>query len=193
REVSGHRVDGVGEIFPGARHTADVSLTAEFAVGADFASHAGDLGSERAELVHHGVERVFQLENFAFDVDRNFVGEVALCNGGCDFGDVTDLASQVAGHEVDVVGEVFPGAGDAGNLRLTAEFAFSADFASDASDFSSEGVELVHHRVDGVFQLENFALHVDGDFAREVAARHGGGDFGNVADLRCEVSGHRVD
>ena len=46
-----------------------------------------------------------------------------------------------------------------------------------------EGVELVHHGVDGVLQLEDFALHVHGDLARQVAARHRGGDFGDVADL----------
>ena len=44
-------------------------------------------------------------------------------------------------------------------------------------------VELIDHRVDGVLQLEDFALHVDGDLAREVAARHGGGHLGDVADL----------
>jgi hypothetical protein len=38
-------------------------------------------------------------------------------------------------------------------------------------------VQLIDHRVDGVFQLENFAFDVDGDLAREVAARDRGGDF----------------
>ena len=47
-----------------------------------------------------------------------------------------------------------------------------------------EGVELVDHRVDGVLQLENFALHVHRDLARQVAARHGGGHLGDVAHLR---------
>ena len=55
-----------------------------------------------------------------------------------------------------------------------------------------EGVELVHHGVDGVLQLEDFALHVHRDLARQVAARHGGGHFGDVADLGGQVAGHRV-
>ena len=46
-----------------------------------------------------------------------------------------------------------------------------------------EGVELVHHRVDGVLELEDLALHVDGDLARQVAARHRGGHLGDVAHL----------
>ena len=70
-----------------------------------------------------------------------------------------------------------------GTCGLAAELAFGADFARDARHFRGKGVELVHHRVDGVLQLENFALHVDGDLAREVAARDGRGHFGDVAHL----------
>ena len=54
-----------------------------------------------------------------------------------------------------------------------------------------EGVELVHHGVDGVLQFQNFAFHVDRDLARKVAARHSRGDFGDVAHLGGEVGGHR--
>src|SRR5215204_2765368 len=39
----------------------------------------------------------------------------------------------------------------------------SSDLAGNARDFGGECVELVHHRVDGVFQLEDFALHVHRD------------------------------
>ena len=45
---------------------------------------------------------------------------------------------QVARHEVDVVGEVLPGAGDAGHLRLAAELAFGADLARHARHFRGE-------------------------------------------------------
>ena len=89
-------------------------LTAEFAVGADFASDAGDFGGEGAELIDHRVDGVFQFENFALHVDGDFAGEVAAGDGGGDFGDVADLAGEVAGHEVDVVGEIFPGAATPG-------------------------------------------------------------------------------
>ena len=79
------------------------------------------------------------------------------------------------------------------HLRLAAELAFGADLAGDARHFRGEAVELVHHRVDGLLQLENLALHVDGDLAREVAAGHGGGHCRDVADLRREVGRHGVD
>ena len=56
------------------------------------------------------------------------------------------------------------------HLRLAAELAFGADLAGDAGHFGGEGVELVDHRVDGVLELEDFALHVDGDLLGQVAA-----------------------
>ena len=192
-KVAGHRVDGVGEILPRSGDARDVGLTAEAAFGSDFAGHARDFAGEPVELVHHRVERFFELENFAAHVDRDLARQVAAGDGGRDFGDVSHLASQVAGHEVHVVGEIFPRAADAGHLRLAAELAFGSDFAGHARHFTGECVELVHHRVDGVFQFENFALHVDRDFAGQIAAGHSGGDFGDVSHLGRKVSGHRVD
>src|SRR6202043_3549851 len=103
-------------------------------------------------------------------VDRDLLGKVAAGDRGGDVGDVADLGGEVRRHEVDVVGEVLPGAGNAGDLGLPAELAFGADFARDAGHFGSEGVELIDHRVDGVLELQNFAADVDRDLAREVAA-----------------------
>src|SRR6185437_6340351 len=109
------------------------------------------------------------------------------------FGDVAHLCGQVRGHEIDVVGQVLPGACHAGHLRLAAQLAVGTDFAGDARHFGGEGVELVDHGVDGGLEVENFALHIHRDLARKVAARHGGGDFGDVAHLRGQVGGQQVD
>ena len=57
---------------------------------------------------------------------------------------------------------------------------------------AGEGVELVHHGVDGVLELEDLAAHVDGDLARKVAARHRGRHLGDVAHLVGEVAAHGV-
>ena len=112
---------------------------------------------------------------------------------GRHVGDVAHLAGEVRRHRVDRVGQVLPRAGDARDDRLAAELAFGADFARDAGHFRREAVQLVDHRVDGVLELENLALHVDRDLARQVAARHGGRHFGDVAHLRGQVGAHRVD
>ena len=52
--------------------------------------------------------------------------------------------------------KILPGAGHAGHLRLAAQLAFGADFARHAGDFRGEGVQLVHHRVDGFLELREF-------------------------------------
>ena len=78
-------------------------------------------------------------------------------------------------------------------MRLPAQPAFGADFAGNARHFRSKAIELIDHRVDGVFQFEDFAFHVDGDLARKVAAGHGRRHFGDVADLGSKVSGKQVD
>ncbi len=138
------------------------------------------------ELVDHRVDGVLELEDLALDVDGDFLGEVAVGDGGGDLGNVTDLAGEVAGHRVDAVGQVLPGAGDPLDVGLAAELSFGSDLAGDAGHFGSERAELVDHRVDGVFELEDLALDVDGDFLGEVAVGDGGGDLGDVADLSGE-------
>ena len=102
-------------------------------------------------------------------------------------------AVRLRGHEVDVVGQVLPGAGDAGTCAWPPSLPSVPTSRATRVTSRGEGVELVHHRVDGVLELEDFALHVDGDLARQVAARDGRGHLGDVADLGGQVAGHRVD
>src|SRR5205823_1473612 len=99
-------------------------------------------------------------------------------HGGGHFGDVADLSREVPGHGVDRVGQILPRAADALHVGLAAEFAFGTHFAGYARDFAGEGVELVHHGIDGVLKLENFSAHVYRDLARQIALGHGGGHFG---------------
>src|SRR5204862_453325 len=120
-------------------------------------------------------------------------GEIAVGHGGGDFGDVAHLGGEVAGHEIDAVGEILPGAGDTLDIGLAAQLAFAADLARHAGHLGGEGTQLVHHRVDGVLQLEDLALDVDGDLLGQVAVGHGGGHLGDVAHLGGEVAGHGVD
>src|SRR6202030_1269657 len=118
REVRGEQIDVVGQVLPGPRDAGDDGLPAQPAVGADLARHPGDLGGERAELLDHRVERVLEQQDLAADVDRDLLRQIAAGDRGRDLGDVAYLRGQIARHEVDVVGEVLPGTGDAGHLRL---------------------------------------------------------------------------
>src|SRR5204863_23076 len=105
--------------------------------------------------------------------------EVTLLDGGRDLGDVSDLAGEGAGHDVDVVGEVFPDAGDALDIGLAAEPSLRAHLPRDARDLVGEGVQLVDHRVDGVLELQDLAPDVDGDLLRQVAVGDSGGHVGD--------------
>ena len=128
-------------------------MTAENTFGADFARDARHFRRKTVQLIDHRVDGFFKLEDFAADGNGDLFRQVAAGNCRGDFGNVADLACQVAGHRVDVVGQVFPRTGNAGHLRLPAELSFSADFTGDACHFASEGVQLIDHRVDGIFEF----------------------------------------
>src|SRR5262249_31291984 len=136
---------------------------------------------------------VLDLKNLAAHVHGNFLGQVAAGDGGRHLGHVPQLHGQVVGHAVDAIGQILPRTGDAPHLGLAAEFSFSAHLARHTGHFGGEGVQLVHHGVDGVFQFEDFALDVHRDFFGQVAVGHGGGHVGDVTHLGRQVAGHGVD
>src|SRR5207253_3055110 len=145
------------------------------------------------ELIDHDVDRVLQLADLALDVDGDLLGEIASGHGGCHVSDVAYLRGEIAGHRVDVVGQVAPGARCARHTRLATEAALGTDLARHAGDFSSELIQLIDHAVDGVLQLEDLTANVDGDLLGEVALGDGGGDLGDVAHLGGQVAGHVID
>ena len=165
-----------------------LGLPAQLSFGADLPGHAGDFGGEGIELIHHRVDGVLQLQDLASDVDGDLLGEVAVGDGGGDLGDVADLAGQVARPWSSRCRSGPSRCPTRPDLRLAAQLALGSHLAGHAGDFGGEGVELIHHRVDGVLQLQDLAPHVDGDLLGEVAVGDGGGDFGDVADLAGQVA-----
>jgi hypothetical protein len=138
RQVAGHRIHAVGQVLPGAGDPSDFGLPTKNSFGADLARHAGHFRGEGAQLIDQGVDGVLHLQDFAFDVDRDLLGEVTVGDGGSDGCDVAHLGGQVAGHQIDIVRQILPGAGDALHLGLPAEFAFGADFAGHTRHFGGE-------------------------------------------------------
>src|SRR5438046_1189737 len=118
---------------------------------------------------------------------------VSARNSSRDFRDVAYLAREVAGHEVDVVRQILPGARNARHPGLSAEITFRAHFTRHARHFSSEAIELVHHRVDGVLEFKNFSLYVHGNFSGKVAFRDSRRHLCDVTNLRGEISGRAVE
>ena len=182
-KVGRKQIHVAGEILPGAGGAGNVGLTAQPPVDADFARHVRHLIGEGRERVGHVVDGFAERGHFALGLHAEALAQVAVGDGGHHLHDAADLVGEVRRHEVDVVGEVLPGAGHARNDRLAAQPAFGADLARHARHFAGERVELIDHRVDGVLQLQDLALHVDRDLAVEIASGHGGGHFGDVADL----------
>src|SRR5207302_872734 len=193
RQITGHEVDAIGQVFPGTGDARNDGLAAQFAFGADLAGNAGHFGGETAQLVDHRVDGILELQDFAAHIDGDFLGEVAVGNRDLHVAVATYLGRQVTGHDVDAIGQVLPGAGDPGHGGLAAELAFGADFAGDAGDFGGERIQLIDHRVDRFFELQDFAMDVDGDFLREVAVGNGDCKFGDISDLRLQITRYEVE
>ena len=193
-EVGGQLVDVVGQVLPDTADLLRLRLAAQLAFDADLAGDPRDLTGERVELVDHGVDGVLQLEELALDVDRDLLAQVAVGHRGGDLGDVSHLSGQVAGHQVDVVGEVLPDAADLdGDRRGLTELALGADLAGDTRHLGDEPVELVDHGVDGVLQLEHLAADVGGDLLAQVAVGDRADDALHLDRRTHEVVDQAVD
>src|SRR5439155_8324219 len=131
--------------------------------------------------------------DFAFDIDRDLFGQIAVGHGRRHLSDVADLSRQIACHGIDAVRQVLPGAGHAADDGLPAQPAFAAYFPCHTGHFGGERAKLIDHGVDGVLQLQDFAFNVHRDLLGKVAVGDRGGYIGDVADRRSEASGHRVD
>src|SRR4029077_7260343 len=108
REVGGELVHVVGEVSPGPGRAQDVCLAAQPAFGTDLARHAGNFGSEGIELVDNAVDRVLKIEDLAAEIDRDLLRQTPVRDRGRHFGDVAYVGREIAGHEIDVVGQVLP-------------------------------------------------------------------------------------
>ena len=97
------------------------------------------------QVADHLVDLVLQRRHFALRLDRDRARQVALGHGGGHLGDGAHLRRQVGGELVDVLGQVLPGAGGAGHLRLAAELAFDAHLAGHRRHLVGEGRQRVDH------------------------------------------------
>ncbi len=176
RQVRRHEIEVVGQILPDTRHALHFGLAAEFSLGADLARDAGNFGRERSKLIHHRVHGVLQFEDFALNVNSDFLRQVAVGDRCCDGRDIADLVGQVARQHVHVVGQILPGARHAFDLRLSAELAVGADFLGDAGNFVGERAELIDHRVNGGANPQELAfdrlpIYFERHFLAQVALR----------------------
>src|SRR5206468_4006434 len=63
----------------------------------------------------------------------------------------------------------------------------------DPGDFGGKGVELIHHRIDGVLKVQDLPAHFDDDLLGEVSVGDRSGHLGEIGRVSCRVARHRVD
>ncbi len=116
------------------------------------------------QLIDHGVDGVFQ-RNFAAYVDRDLARQIATGETAAvaTSAILRTCAVRFPAMKLTLSVKSLPRTRDARHLfkRNLPSVPTSRIYG----DFSSESVELIHHRVDGVFQFENLALHIHRDLA----------------------------
>src|SRR2546422_685619 len=157
RQVARHRVHAVGQVLPRPRHPRDHRLAPQLPLRAHLPRHARHLRREGSELVHHGVDRVLQLEDLPLDVHGDLLGEVAGGHRRRHVGDVAHLPRQVARHRVHAVGQILPRSRDPRNHRLASQLALRSHLARHTRHLRRKGAELAHHAVDDLRRPEELA------------------------------------
>ena len=148
----------VGQVLPGAGHALTSRLAAELALGAHLARHARHFGGERAQLVHHRVDGVLQLENSPFTSTVIFLERSPLATAVVTSAMLRTWPVRLPAIEFTLSVRSFHVPGHALHLGLAAELALGAHLAGDARHFGGERAELVHHRVDGLGGAQELAL-----------------------------------
>src|SRR5205807_9279563 len=121
-----HRVDRVSKGLPGACHSRTVRVATQPYLCTNFTGHARHFAGEPIQLIYHRVESFLELQDFAADIYCDLPRKVATRNRSCDFCNVSHLTRQVAGHEVHVIGEIFPSTAHTGHLRLPTKLTVGA-------------------------------------------------------------------
>ena len=119
-QIAGHKVHVVGQVFPCTRNASYLRLSPQLSFRAHLARNPCHFRGKRTKLIDHGIDRIFQLKNFTFDVDGDFLREISLGDRRGHLGDIADLCGQIPGHGIDAIGQIFPCAGDPAHVRLSA-------------------------------------------------------------------------
>jgi len=180
-QVRRHKVYVIGKVFPGTCHVRHFGLASEDTFRTYFAGNTSNFSGEDTERVGHGVDGIGKRRDLAFRLENEPLFQVSVCNGGNDFGDASDLSSQVRRHKVYVVGKVLPGTGHVRHFGLASEDTFRTYFAGHTSYFSGECGERVDHLVDHVLDLQDFAFNVYCNLLSKVSVCNSGRDLGNVS------------
>src|SRR5262249_46240977 len=121
RQIRRQLVHVVGQIPPQPRGARHFGLAAELAFDPHFAGYVGHVLAEWRKAGDHAVVGIGERGVLAFGLEYDFWGEVALGRAAHYLRDSAHLIVEVRRHEIHVVREVLPGAGNTRHLRLATE------------------------------------------------------------------------
>ena len=150
-QITRHEIDRVGQVLPCPADARHLGLTTESSLRTDLTRHARHFRSEGTQSINQRVDGALHLEDLALNIDSDFAREIAIRYRGRNLCDVAHLGRKIAGHHVHVIGQIFPGPGNAFDLGLATENSFRSHLTRHARHFRGKRAQLVHHRVDGVF------------------------------------------
>ena len=111
-----------------------------------------------SQITDHLVDVVFDERDFALGCDLNRSGQVAFGYRRRHISNCAQLRGKVAGELVHVVGQVTPGAGCTGHVRLAAKFSFDPHLPRHRRHLIGERRQCVDHAIDRVSQRCDFAF-----------------------------------
>ncbi|NNU44322.1 hypothetical protein HK415_15865 [Ramlibacter sp. B156] len=155
REVAGHLVHRVGEVFPHARHALHLGLAAQLAFGAHFARHPRHLRGEHGQLLDHRVHQLGGAQELALEVPTvhlklHRLAQVALGHRADGAGDVGRRPHQVVDQGVERVHLRRPAAQRAGRGNPLRQAPFLADGVGHARRFAGDAVGVGNGLVEGL-------------------------------------------
>jgi hypothetical protein len=176
-EVVGHRVHGVGQVLPRARHLGHDGLAAQLPVGADLAHDARHLGREDRELLDHlvhdrGRPEELALERTPVHLEPHALDQIAARDGGDRLRHLACGPEEVLDERVDGALHVLPGAVRRSQADALADSSFAADDLSDPLQLERGAAEGADDVVEGVRDLSGQSGAVARQARGEITRAH---------------------
>ena len=123
------------------RQRRALGLAAELAFGADLAGDPRHFRGEGVQLLDHRIDGFLELAGFRRGTSTViFFDRSPLAIAVATSAMFRTCPGEVGSHEIDVVGQILPCAGDARDVGLAAKLAVGSDLAGDAGHFGGEAL-----------------------------------------------------
>ena len=176
-EVTRHVVDALGQVPPYAGDFANLRLSAELSVSADFASNARHLRGENAELLDHSVydfrrAQKFSLERTPFHIERDGLLQIALRDRGDRVRNRGGGPKQIVDQGIDGTFHLAPGAGAGAQPKALARPSLPSNGLADLLQLLGHPLVRGNNVIESVRDLAGQANFVRRQPGGKVAAAH---------------------